>query len=123
MIGDVFMDYKSNNITHLCKYNIVWFSKYLRKILVGTVETHLKEIVNRVCSKFHVQIIEMEVMPDHIHLLLEVDSQLNIHKVIKMTKKYSSKILRAEFKTIKLPSFWANSYFISTVDAPLEIIK
>jgi putative transposase len=119
------MDYRSNNITHLYRYNIVWFSKYLRKILIGTVEARLKEIINQVCSKFHVQIIEMEVMPDHIHLLLEVDSQLNVHRVVKIIKRHSSRILKAEFKTIKLqlPSFWANSYFISTVDASLEIIK
>lgn len=121
------MDYRTNNnITYSCKYHIVWCPKYRRKVLVGEVENRLKEIVNQVCNELHVQIIEMEVMPDHIHLLLEADPQLGIHKVVKMIKGRSSRILRAEFRTIKsrLPSLWTNSYFISTVGgAPLEVIK
>jgi putative transposase len=122
-----FMDYKTNcNIVCSCKYHIVWCPKYRRKVLVGEVETRLKELVKLVCAELKVDIIEMEVMPDHIHLLLEADPQLGIHKVVKMLKGRTSRILRSEFRSIKsrLPSLWTNSYFISTVGgAPLEVIK
>jgi putative transposase len=122
-----FMDYKTNcNIVYSCKYHIVWCPKYRRKVLVGEVETRLKELVKLVCAELKVDIIEMEVMPDHIHLLLEADPQLGIHKVVKMLKGRTSRILRSEFRSIKsrLPSLWTNSYFISTVGgAPLEVIK
>ena len=68
----------------------------------------------------------MEVMPDHIHVLVEVDPQFGIHRVIKAVKGRSSRILRSEFKHLKsrLPTLWTNSYFVSTVGgAPLEIVK
>ena len=72
------------------------------------------------------ELIELEIMPDHVHLLIEVDPQFGIHKLVKNIKGYTSKILRQEFKvlTTKLPTLWTNSYFISTVGgAPLSIIK
>jgi len=121
------MDYKSNsNIVYSCKYHVVWCPKYRRKVLVGEVESRFKEIIIQACDEVRVDIIEMEVMPDHVHLLLEVDPQYGVHKVVKMLKGRTSKILRSEFKSIKsrLPSLWTNSYFVSTVGgAPLEVIK
>ena len=68
----------------------------------------------------------MEIMPDHVHLLVEVDPQYGAHKLIKTIKGRSSRIIRSEFKWIKsrLPTLWSNSYVISTVGgAPLEVIK
>ena len=65
-------------------------------------------------------------MPDHVHLLVEVDPQLGIHTLIKNLKRKSSRILRKEFPvlTTKLPTLRTNSYFVSTVGgAPLEVIK
>ena len=121
------MDYKSkSNIVYSCKYHVVWCPKYRRKVLVGEVESRFKEIIIQACAEVRVDIIEMEVMPDHVHLLLEVDPQYGIHKVVKSLKGRTSKILRSEFKSIKsrLPSLWTNSYFVSTVGgAPLEDIK
>ena len=121
------MDYKSkSNIVYSCKYHVVWCPKYRRKVLVGEVESRFKEILIQACDEVRVEIIEMEVMPDHVHLLLGVDPQYGIHKVVKMLKGRTSKILRSEFKRIKsrLPSLWTNSYFVSTVGgAPLEVIK
>jgi putative transposase len=93
---------------------------------VGEVESRFKEIILQACAEVRVDMIEMEVMPDHVHLLLEVDPQYGIHRVVKRLKGRTSKILRSEFKSIKsrLPSLWTNSYFVSTVGvAPLEVIK
>ena len=119
--------YKSNNnIVYSCKYHVVWCPKYRRKVLVGKIETRLKEVVQDTCTKLSVEIIEMEIMPDHVHLLLEVDPQFGIHKAIKQIKGVSSHILRQEFKELrtKIPTLWTNSYFVSTVGgAPLEVIK
>ncbi len=121
------MVYKSNNnIVYSCKYHVVFCPKYRRKVLVGGIETRLKELVQEVCKEFNVELLEMEVMPDHVHLLLEVDPQFGIHKAVKAIKGMSSRVLRSEFKslTTRLPSLWTNSYFVSTVGgAPLSIIK
>lgn len=119
--------YKSNsNVVYSCKYHVVWCPKYRRKVLIGDVEARLKEIIKEVCIEFKSEMIEMEIMPDHVHLLVEVDPQFGIHRLVKNIKGLSSRILRLEFKHLKsrLPTLWTNSYFVSTVGgAPLEIIK
>jgi putative transposase len=119
--------YKSNkNIVYSCKYHIVWCPKYRRKVLIGNVETRLKELLIETCANIKVDIIEMELMPDHVHMLIEVDPQFGVHKAIKQMKGRTSKILREEFPHLKtkLPTLWTNSYFVSTVGgAPLSAIK
>lgn len=119
--------YKSNsNIVYSCKYHVVWCPKYRRKVLVGEVEARLKEIVKEVCAELDCELIEVECDRDHIHLLVEVDPQFGIHKLVKRIKGRSSRLLRQEFQHLrtKLPTLWTNSYFVSTVGgAPLEIVK
>ena len=121
------MKYKNNNnVVYSCKYHVVWCPKYRRKVLVDGVDKRLKEIAQAVAEEMHFEIIEMEVMPDHVHMLVEVDPQLGIHKVVKRIKGRSSHDLREEFPWLKrrLPSLWTNSYFVSTVGgAPLAIVK
>ena len=118
--------HSSNNIVYSCKYHVVFCPKYRRKVLVNDVDTRLKELVMAICSEIHVEVIEMEIMPDHVHLLLEVHPQFGIHKAIKTIKRKTSRILRQEFPwlTTKLPTLWTNSYFCSTVGgAPLSMVK
>lgn len=116
----------NNNIVYSCIYHVVWCPKYRRKVLVGPVATRLKELIEETCAELSVEIQEMEIMPDHVHLLLEVDPQFGVHKAIKRIKGVSSRVLRQEFKelTTKLPTLWTNSYFVSTAGgAPREMIK
>ena len=85
-----------------------------------------KRIVERVCLARDAGLIELEVMPDHVHLLVDVDPQYGIHRLIKEIKGLSSRELRQNFPFIKsrLPTLWTNSYFVSTVGgAPLAIVK
>ena len=100
------MKYQSNrNIVFSCSYHVVFCPKYRRPVLVDGVD------------ELGFEIVEMEVMPDHVHLLLSVDPQLSIHRAIKRIKGRSSHDLRAEFPWLKsrIPTLWTNSYFVSTV--------
>ena len=119
--------YKTNsNVCYSCKYHIIWTPKYRRKVLRAPIANRLKEIINQVVNETHSELIEMEVVEDHIHLLLECNPQYGIHRVVKRIKGLSSRLLRQEFKelTTRLPTLWSNSYFVSTVGgASLEIIK
>ena len=79
--------FKSNkNIVYSCKYHVVWTAKYRRKVLVGGVDVRLKEIVYEVADELQCEIIELEVMCDHVHMLCEVDPQFGIHRFVKRVK-------------------------------------
>lgn len=121
------MKYKSNNnIVYSCKYHVVWCPKYRRRVLVEGVDERFKQIAAEVADEMGFDIIEMEVMPDHVHMLLEVDPQLGIHRAVKRIKGRTSHDLRVEFPWLKsrIPTLWTNSYFVSTVGgAPLAIVR
>ena len=121
------MRYKTNNnVVYSCRYHVVWCPKYRRKVLVDGVDERLKEIAQAVAEEMRFEIVEMEVMPDHVHMLVEVDPQLGIHKAVKRIKGRSSHDLREEFPWLRrrLPSLWTNSYFVSTVGgAPLAAAR
>jgi putative transposase len=121
------MEYKNNcNVVYSCKYHVVWCPKYRRKVLVGEIAQRLKELIVLESVAIHADIIEMEVMPDHVHLLIEVDPQFGINRAIRHIKGATSHTLRTEFPSLKsrLPTLWTNSYFVSTVGgAPLSAVR
>lgn len=78
------------------------------------------------CAERAAVLEEIEVMPDQVHVLVSCDPQFGIHRLIRLIKGRSSRILRQEYPHLKprLPTLWIHSYFVATVGgAPLEIIK
>ena len=121
------MAYKNNrNVVYSCKYHIVWCPKFRRPVLVDGVDERLKAILRDVVVETCSELIELEIMPDHVHWLVEVDPQFGIHKFVKLAKGRSSRLLRQEFPRLRsrLPTLWTNSYFCSTVGgSPLAVVK
>jgi putative transposase len=114
------------NIAFDCKYHVVWCTKYRRGVLSSEIEAALKQIVSDVCEERNATILEMEGDSDHFHLLVAVDPQYGIHRLVKQIKGRSSFVLRGNFPELKrkLPTLWTNSYFVATVGgAPLAAIK
>ena len=126
-MNDFTIKYKSNrNVVYSCKYHVIWCPKYRRSVLVDGVDERLKEIIQLAATEFKAEILELEVMPDHVHLLVEVDPQFGIHRLIKLMKGRSSRLIRAEFSWIKsrLPTLWTHSYFVSTIGgASLDVVN
>ena len=118
--------WSNNNVVYRCTYHVVWCPKYRRPVIVGDVAERLEQIVREVCVEHDAPIIELETMPDHVHLLVVCDPQYGIHRLIKRVKGRSSRVLRQEFPSLRsrLPTLWTNSYFVATVGgAPLAIVK
>lgn len=116
----------NNNVVYSCKYHVVWCPKYRRKVLIGGVDARLKELIMETASELNVDIIKMDIMPDYVHLFLEVAPQYGIHKVVKQMKRHTSHILRKEFPWLKsrIPSLWTNSYFVATAGGvPSSVIE
>jgi len=119
--------YKSNhNVVYSSKYHVVWTPKYRRPVLVGPVAKRCQALIRQVAAKYDAEIMALEIVPDHVHLLCEVDPQFGIHRLVKNIKGVSSHALRREFPALKsrLPTLWTNSYLVSTVGgAPLAVIQ
>ena len=110
--------YHSNhNVTYQCRYHVVFCPKYRRQVLMPPIDERLKTMLLEQTERWGQEVIELEVMPDHVHLLLGCDPQFGIHRLVKLLKGYSSHALREEFPALKrrLPSLWTNSYFVATV--------
>jgi putative transposase len=116
----------NNNATFDCKYHVVWCPKYRRDVLVRGVDVRLKQIVREVARERGAKVMELEVMPDHVHLLVDVDPQFGIHRLVKLIKGQVVALVASRVPAVPygLPSLWPNSYFVARVGgAPLKTVK
>jgi putative transposase len=116
----------NKNVRYDCTYHVVWCPKYRRPVITDEIGDRFKVIAAGVCAEHAAVIIEIETDLDHVHLLVEVDPQYGIHRLVKQIKGRSSRLLRDEFPELRrrLPTLWTNSYFVATVGgAPLEVVK
>ncbi len=109
----------------LCRYNlkyhIVWITKYRRSFLTGELAARLRQILIEIAGEYQFHIIAMEVMPDHIHMLVEAPPKYAPAKIVQIFKGISSRRLRQEFLHVikryiwKEGTLWAVGYYIGSV--------
>ena len=106
---------KNSHTVSLVNYHLVWIPKRRKRVLVGDVQKRLRQIIWEVCQEKDWVVIALEIMSDHVHLLVNVPPNVAAHEVVKSIKGRSSRYLRQEFPhLLKLPSLWTHSYFVST---------
>lgn len=104
-----------NTSVSLLNYHFVWTPRRRRKVLVGQVETRLKELIAETAEKIDCEIVALEIMSDHVHLFLSCHPSLAPDQIMFRIKGYSSRVLRQEFPhLLKMQSLWTRSYFVST---------
>lgn len=118
--------HRDRTIVYSCKYQIIFCPKYRRKVLVPPIDARLKELVIEKQEEYSYGVIEMEIMPDHVHLLLDVDPRTGIDPVVRKIKGYTAHTIGKEYPWMKsrLPSMWTRSRFIASVGSvSLDIVK
>lgn len=116
----------SEHVVYSCQYHVIFCPKYRRAVLTGDIAHRLKDIVVNVAQTYQFEILEQDIMPDHVHLLCDVNPRLGIMEAVTTLKGVSSRLLRKEFPFLKkrLPSLWTRSTFISSVGAvTVEVVK
>lgn len=109
-----------------CQYHVIFCSKYRRRVLKDGIDDRLKVLLVEKQKEFKYELLDAEVMPDHVHLLISVNPKIGIYQVVSLIKGYTSHELREEFPFLKtkLPCLWTRSRFISSVGAvTLDIVK
>ena len=109
-------DYKiHNHVKFLVNYHFVFIPKRRKCVLTGNVATRLRQIFLELAIEKELDILALEVAPDHVHLFVSVKPTNTPHLIVKAFKGRSSRYLRQEFPELrKMPSLWTNSYFGST---------
>ena len=120
-------EYKtSSHMTYSCQYHVIFCPKYRRKVLVDPIDARVKELFLQIADQYDFSIMEMEVMPDHVHLLIDCNPRFGIMEAVTKLKGITSRVLRDEFPVLKrkIPSLWTRSSFISTVGSvSLDVVK
>lgn len=101
------------------QYHIVWCTKYRKKILVNGIDEEIKDYLQQIADEYEFEIMAMEVMPDHIHLLLNCKPQFFPSDMIKIMKGNTARWLFMQHPEIKKELWgghlWNPSYCIVTV--------
>lgn len=110
------MEYKrSKHHIFLLNYHIIFCPKRRKAVLTGKIKKRFLQIVKNEMGRMQIEIIAIEVMPDHVHIFVSSSPKVPVHKIIKAIKGVSSRILRKEFPILlRIPSLWTHSYFVST---------
>ena len=126
-IANKVKEYHSDGVmVFSCQYHVIFATKYRRSVLDDAMSEEMKKCVFEKQKEYGYEVLEMEVMPDHVHLLLDVNPKIGVYHVVSQIKGYTSKILRDKFPVLvsKLPCLWTRSKFISTVGSvSLETVK
>lgn len=108
---------RSTTTVYNISYHLIWCPKYRRKVLVNDVAKRLEELLLQKAHEIELEIVQMEIMPDHVHLFVKTTPTNSSHFIIQQLKGYTSRILRQEFPSLKsrLPSMWTRSYYCESV--------
>ena len=111
-----------NSLSHTkwnCKYHIVFAPKYRRKVFYGQHRAAIEKILRQLCEWKGVKIIEAEVCPDHIHMLVEIPPKISVSSFMGYLKGKSATMLYEQFSELKYKyrsrEFWCKGYYVDTV--------
>lgn len=105
--------------TYQANYHLVFCPKYRRQILVGPVAARLAELLGEIAKKWDIQIINFQVMPDHVHLFVSAPPKYSPAKLAQLFKGTTSYVLRLEFPKLKREirksgTLWSPGYYVGT---------
>ena len=110
-----------------CKYHIVFAPKYRRKVFYAEKRIEIGAILRQLCNWYGVNIIEAEVCPDHIHMLVEIPPKHAISSFMGYLKGKSSIMIYNKWGNMKYKyrnrQFWCRGYYVDTVGKNTQRIK
>ena len=113
--------------TYRCEYHIVFAPKYRRKEIYGTIKKDVGEILRKLCNEKKVEIIEAELCPDHVHMLVTIPPYISIAQFVGFIKGKSSLMIFDRHANLKYKygsrNFWCRGYYVDTVGKNTQKIK
>ncbi len=102
-----------------CKYHVVFAPKYRRKVFYGEKRLEIGKILRELCNWKGINIINAEVCPDHVHMLVEIPPKMSVSSVMGFLKGKSSVMIYERWGNMKYKyknrQFWCRGYYVDTV--------
>ena len=119
---------KLTHVVYKCDYHIVFTPKYRFRILTGAIAAAMEQDLRQVCSWKEVEIDEMSVQVDHVHMVVSIPPRLSVSDFMGVLKgKTAMRIFKSHPNLKKKPywgnHFWARGYFVNTVGINEEMIR
>ena len=117
------MPHEANHSPHNAygiNYHLVWIPRSRKKVPVGHVEARLKELLAEIARQYRFEILAVEVMPDHVHLLVSAPPKFAPAEIVRLFKGITSRRLKKEFESLrrqywgKNATLWAEGYYVGT---------
>ena len=124
------MNDTANSLSHSkwrCKYHIVFAPKYRRQAIYGQLKKDIAAILRKLCEQKHVEIIEAELCPDHVHMLVSIPPSLSVSQFVGYLKGKSSLMIFDRHANLKYKygnrHFWCRGYYVDTVGKNTKMIE
>lgn len=122
------MDMNSLSHTKLeCKYHIVFAPKFRRKIAYGELRQDIANILSTLCKRKGVEIVEAEICPDHVHMLVRIPPSMSVSSFVGYLKGKSTLMIFERHANLKYKygnrHFWCRGYYVDTVGKNTAAIK
>ena len=128
------MSKEQDNATHSlahtkwnCRYHIVFAPKYRRKVFYLEKREAIREILRMLCQWKGVEILEGEICPDHIHMLVSIPPKMSVSGFMGFLKGKSSLMIFQRFGNMKFAyrnrEFWCRGYYVDTVGKNTKAIQ
>jgi len=113
---------KENSLAHtkwMCKYHIVFTPKYRRKAIYNQYRQSVGQILRSLCGYKGVELIEGDLMSDHVHMLVSIPPKISVSSFMGYLKGKSALMMFDKHANLKYKfgnrHFWAEGYYVSTV--------
>ena len=120
---------RSAHAVYELKYHLVWVPKYRARILGGEVDRYLKEVFEQIAEEYGFHIITVEIMEDHVHILIEVPPSYSPSEIVQVLKSISAREIFKKFPKMKKMMWsgkiWNEGYFVRSIGDKVtaEVIK
>ncbi len=112
---------QSNTLAHTvwnCKYHIVFAPKYRRKVFYGQIRSDVRDILKQLCFQKGAELLEGELCPDHVHLLVAIPPKLSVSSFVGYLKGKSSLMIYEKYGNMKFKyrgrQFWCRGFYVDT---------
>ncbi len=119
-----------NSLAHTqwnCKYHIVFAPKFRRQIIYGRLRASIGRILRELCELKHVEIVEANACPDHIHMLVKIPPKISVSDFMGYLKGKSSLMIFDQHANLKYKygnrHFWCRGYYVDTVGRNEKVIQ